>query len=240
MKPISPRPVILAAALALGLAACKQAAPPTDTAAPPAATAPVAGAPADATPPVQAQSGTYTLDPMHTIVLAQWNHMGFSNPSLNFANGSGTLVYDAANPSASSVQVTLPLSHITSFSPDFDKHLASADFFDSAKFPEASFKSTAVTATGTNTFTVAGDLTIKGITRPVTLDVTLNGAGPHPMTKAPSIGFDATATVKRSDWGLEYAAPAVSDEVRLRITTEASIADAPATEAAKADAPGGR
>ena len=233
------RPLILAGALAAGLAACKQDTPVTADVTPPAATAPVATDPAVA--PVQAQSGTYTLDPMHTIVLAQWNHMGFSNPSLNFANGTGQLVYDAANPSASSVQVTFPLSDITSFTPDFDTHLGGADFFDSAKFPEASFKSTAVTSTGTNTFTVAGDLTIKGITKPVSLDVTLNGAGPHPVTKAPSIGFDATGTVKRSDWGLDYAAPAVSDEVKLRITTEASLAaGTPATAVATdAAAPAG-
>ena len=226
------RLLILAAALAMGLVACKQATPPpADTAAPPAATAPVA----DAAPTIEAQSGTYKLDPTHTIVLAQWNHMGFSNPSLNFANGHGQLVYDAANPSASSVQVTFPLSGIASFTPDFDSHLASGDFFDSAKFPEATFKSTSVAANGTNKFTVVGDLTIKGITKPVTLDVTLNGAGAHPMTKAQTIGFDATGTVKRSDWGLDYAAPAVSDEVTLRITTEASIAagsEAAATTAA--------
>lgn len=213
------RPLALAAALTMGLAACKQnSPPPADVAAPPAATAEAAA------PAIEAQSGTYTLDPTHTIVLAQWNHMGFSNPSLNFANGHGQLVYDAANPSASSVQVTLPLSGITSFTPDFDTHLASGDFFDSAKFPEATFKSTSVTANGGNKFTVVGDLTIKGIAKPVTLDVTLNGAGAHPMTKAQTIGFDATGTVKRSDWGLDYATPVVSDEVTLRITTEASIA----------------
>ena len=225
------RLLILAAALAMGLVACKQATPPPpDTAAPPAATAPVA----DAAPTIEAQSGTYKLDPTHTIVLAQWNHMGFSNPSLNFANGNGELVYDAANPSASMVQVTFPLSGITSFTPDFDTHLASGDFFDVAKFPEATFKSTSVAANGPNRFTVAGDLTIKGISKPVTLDVTLNGAGPHPMTKAPTIGFDATTTVKRSDWGLDYAAPAVSDEVKLRITTEASLVAGSAAGAAAA------
>ena len=227
MTPTCLRPLVLAAALTMGLAGCKQdTPPPADVATAPAATAEAEAA----APAIAAQSGTYVLDPMHTIVLAQWNHMGFSNPSLNFANGTGQLVYDAANPAASSVQVTFPLSGITSFTPEFDTHLASGDFFDSAKFPEATFKSTSVAANGTNKFTVTGDLTIKGISKPVTLDVTLNGAGPHPMTKAPSIGFDATGTVKRSDWGLDYAAPAVSDEVTLRITTEASLAaDAPAT-----------
>ena len=223
-------PLLLASALSL--AACQQAAPPADTATPAATAAAATSEPAATT--INAQSGTYQLDPMHTIVLAQWNHMGFSNPSLNFANGHGQLVYDAANPSASSVQVTFPLSGITSFTPDFDTHLAGGDFFDVAMFPEAAFKSTSVTAAGTNKFTVVGDLTIKGISKPVTLDVTLNGAGPHPMTQAPTIGFDAVGTVKRSDWALDYAAPAVSDEVDLRITTEASIAAAPAASGSAA------
>lgn len=236
MHPHPLRPLLLAAALAVGLVACKQATPPAaDSAAAPAvATAPAA----DATPAIEVQSGTYKLDPTHTIVLAQWNHMGFSNPSLNFANGHGEIVYDAANPSASLVQVTFPLADITSFTPDFDTHLGSGDFFDVAKFPEATFRSTTVAANGGNKFTVTGDLTIKGISKPVTLDVTLNGAGPHPMTKTPTVGFDATASVKRSDWGLAYAAPAVSDDVQLRITTEASLVagDAPAAPAAT-DAP---
>ena len=231
------RPLILAAALAAGLAACSQpAAPATEVAAAEVATAPAA----DAAPAIQVPSGTYRLDPTHTIVLAQWNHLGFSNPSLNFANGHGEIVYDAATPSASRVEVTFPLAGITSFTPDFDTHLGSADFFDVARFPEARFRSTSVVANGANRFTVTGDLTIKDISKPVTLDVTLNGAGAHPMTNAQTIGFDATATVKRSDWGLAYAAPAVSDEVRLRITTEASLVadgDTPAAAQPADEAP---
>ena len=137
-------------------------------------------------------------------------------------------------PSASSVEVTVPLSGITSFTDKFDAHLRSGDFFEIAKFPEATFKSTSVTANGGNTFTVVGDLTIKETTKPVTLDVTLNGAGPHPMTKQQAIGFDATTQLKRSDFGLDYAAPAVSDDVTLRITTEAAISgDAAAGAAAE-------
>lgn len=229
----------LAAALALSVAACQQRPAATAEGTPAPAAVETAPAPVASTAtPVNAQSGTYELDPMHTIVLASWNHMGFSNPSLNFANGKGQLVFDAQNPAASSVQVTFPLSGITSFTPDFNTHLSSGDFFDVAKFPEATFKSTSVAAAGTNKFTVVGDLTIKGITKPVTLDVTLNGAGEHPMTKAQAIGFDATGTVKRSDWGLDYAAPAVSDQVDLRITTEAQMAAAPAPAAGTAAATG--
>ena len=94
----------------------------------------------------------------------------------------------------------------------------------------ATFKSTRVQAAGTNRFTVDGDLTVKGVTQPVTLDVTLNGAGEHPMRKVPAIGFDASTTLKRSDFGLGGYAPAVSDEVKVHITTEAFV-PAPGTPA---------
>ncbi|MEL4892962.1 YceI family protein [Xanthomonas protegens] len=168
-------------------------------------------------------SGTYTLDPAHTDVLVQWSHFGFSNPSAHFGDVDGTLVYNAQDVSKSSVNVTLPLSGLNSFTAKFDEHLKSGDFFDAAKFPTATFKSTKVTSAGGNKLTVAGDLTIKGTTKPVVLAVTLNGAGPHPMKKVPALGFDATTTVKRSDFGLGAYVPNVSDEVKIRITTEATL-----------------
>ena len=184
--------------------------------------------------PAFAAPVTYKIDPTHTIVLAQWNHFGFSNPSASFGNVEGTLVYDAADVARSSVEVTLPLSGLEGFSAKFNEHLRSADFFDAAKFPNATFKSTSVAAAGTNKLTVTGDLTIKDITKPVILDVTLNGAGEHPMLKKQAIGFSATATIKRSDFGVGAYAPNVSDEVQLRITTEGTLADAPAADAAPA------
>ena len=218
--------LLLPLALTLAIAACNK--PAEQAAAPAAAETPAATAPAeapatDAATPIQAASGTYKLDPSHTDVLVQWTHMGFSNPSAHFGNVDGTLVFDAADPTKSSVQVTLPLSGLNSFTAKFDEHLKSADFFDAAKFPTATFKSTKVEAAGTNKFTVTGDLTIKDQTRPVVLDVTLNGAGEHPMLKVPAIGFDATTTIKRSDFGVGAYVPAVSDEVRIRITTEGGI-----------------
>ncbi|MFC3716634.1 YceI family protein [Luteimonas soli] len=170
---------------------------------------------------------TYKLDPHHTMVIAQWNHFGFSNPYANFGDVDGTLVYDADDVSASSVEVTLPLTGLSSFAADFDTHLKSADFFDAAKFPVATFKSTKVEAAGEGKLKVTGDLTIKDVTKPVVLDVTLNKAGVHPMTKREAIGFDATATIKRSDFGVDMYVPNVGDEVKLRITTEAM---APAAE----------
>jgi polyisoprenoid-binding protein YceI len=164
----------------------------------------------------------YKLDPAHTGVIATWNHFGYSNPSAHFGNADGTLVYDAVDVSKSSVSVTLPLSGLNGFSEKFNAHLNTADFFESTRFPTASFRSTRVEAAGEGKLKVTGELTIRDITKPVVLDVTLNKSGPHPMTKAPSIGFDATATIRRSDFGLGLFAPAVSDDVVLRITTEAS------------------
>lgn len=221
--------LLLPLALAAAITACSK---PADTAAPAAAPADTAAAPADAAAAapaapeaaaIQIAAGTYKLDPTHTDVLVQWSHMGFSNPSAHFGNVDGTLVYDATDVSKSSVEVTLPLSGLNTFTAKFDEHIRSADFFDAAKFPTATFKSTKVEAAGTNKLTVTGDLTVKGITKPVVLDVTVNGAGEHPMAKVPSVGFDATTTIKRSDFGVGAYAPAVSDDVKVRITTEASI-----------------
>ena len=169
---------------------------------------------------------TYKLDPQHTNVIASWSHFGYSHPSANFGQASGTLVYDAAAPEKSSVEVSLPLSGLDTFVPALDKHLRTADFFDAAKFPAANFKSSKVHPLGKGKFKVAGTLTIKGVGKPVTLEVTLNNVGVHPMTKQQSIGFDATTTIKRSEFGMGMYAPAVSDDITLRITTEGSVAAA--------------
>ncbi len=176
---------------------------------------------------------TYKLDPNHTVVLASWSHFGYSHPSLNFGQVDGTLVYDADNVGASSVQVTLPLAGLNSFVPDFDEHLRSADFFEADKYPNATFKSTKVEAAGEGKLKVTGNLTIKDQTKPVVLNVTLNKAADHPMAKRAAIGFDAVSTIKRSDFGVGKFVPNVSDEVELRITTEAMVPKPDATAPAK-------
>ena len=168
-----------------------------------------------------AEAVTYKLDPNHTLVLAQWNHGGYSHPVANFGQVDGTLVYDADNVTASSVQVTLPLAGLNSFVPKFDEHLRSDDFFDAAKYPNATFRSTQVEATGEGRLKVTGDLTIKDNTHPVVLDVTLNKTGERNGRAA--IGFDATGTVKRSDFGVDLFVPNIGDEVKLTITTEAMV-----------------
>jgi polyisoprenoid-binding protein YceI len=171
----------------------------------------------------QAAPVTYKLDPGHTMVLFSWNHFGYSNPTANLGLGEGTLVFDEQHPAQSRVEVTLPLAQLDTHVPDLDKHLKKADFFDADKYPVVTFKSTAVQALGDHKFKVTGNLTVHGVTRPVVLDATLNKVGPHPMTKAPSIGFDATASLKRSDFGVGAYVPSVSDEITIRITTEGSV-----------------
>ena len=166
---------------------------------------------------------TYQLDPAHTNVVASWNHLGFSNPVMHFGDAEGTLVYDAEDVGASSVTVTLPVAGLDGFTDAFNQHLLSAELFDAAKYPQITFASTRVEAAGKGKLKVTGDLTIKGVTREVVLDATLNGAGPHPMAGREAIGFDATATVKRSEFGLGYAVPAVSDRLVLRVTTEGVV-----------------
>jgi polyisoprenoid-binding protein YceI len=180
--------------------------------------------------PVQAAPVTYKLDPGHTMVLFSWNHFGYSNPVADFGLGDGTLVFDEQHPAQSSVEVTLPLANLDTHVPALDQHLKEADFFDADKYPTVTFKSTKVQPLGGNKFKVTGDLTVHGVTRPVVLDATLNKVGPHPMTKAQAIGFDATATLMRKDFGVGAYVPNVSDEIKIRITTEGEV---PKADAAK-------
>lgn len=166
---------------------------------------------------------TYKIDANHTDVVASWSHFGFSNPIAHFGKVDGNITYDPANVGASKVEVTIPLSGLNSHVPDFDDHLRSGDFFDAEKFPDITFKSTSVKAAGKGKLKVTGDLTIKGTTRPVVLNVTINKIAVQPMAKREAAGFSATTTIKRSDFGVGLYAPNVSDEVKLSITTEAIV-----------------
>ena len=171
----------------------------------------------------QAAPVTYKLDPGHTMVLFSWSHFGFSNPVADIGLGDGTLVFDQQNPSKSSVEVTLPLSNLDTHVPALDKHLKEPDFFDADKFPTITFKSTSVQSLGGKHYKIIGDLTVHGVTKPVTLNATLNSVGTHPMTGAQAIGFNASGMLKRSDFGLGAYVPKVSDEIQLTITTEGSV-----------------
>lgn len=173
---------------------------------------------------------TYKMDPSHTDVIASWSHFGFSNPIAHFGDVDGSITYDADNVGQSSVNVTIPLNGMESHVAAFNEHLRSEDFFDAEQFPVITFASTKVEAAGSDKLRVAGDLTVHGVTRPVVLDVTINKIGEQPMAKRPAAGFDASTTIKRSDFGMAKYAPNVSDQVQIRITTEAVVPKPAAAE----------
>ena len=176
--------------------------------------------------PVFAAPVEYTIDPNHTQVEFSFSHFGFSNITGRFDQVSGKIVYDAANPSASSVEATLVADSIDTGVDKLDAHLKSGDFFDAAKFPAATFKSNKVEAAGEGRLKVTGDVSIHGITKSIILDVTINKIADHPMKKVPTAGFDARTVLLRSEFGMDMAVPNVSDEVRIDITTEALAAPA--------------
>lgn len=185
----------------------------------------LAAALALATAPVFA--ATYTLDPGHTQVVFSWNHFGYSNPTAQFGKVEGTLEFDQANPTKDSVNVTIALASVNTNVPKLDEHLQKEEFFDSAKFPNATFKSTKVEkGASKDHLKVTGELTLHGVTKPVVLDVTVNKVGEHPMRKAAAAGFDATTTIKRSDFGINKYVPMVSDDIKIHITSEAIDAKA--------------
>lgn len=190
----------------------------------------IAGLLSAAVSSVQAAPVTYQLDPGHTMVLFTWNHFGFSNPTANLPLGSGMLVFDEKQPSKSTVEVTLPLANLDTHVSALDAHLKKPDFFDAAKYPDVTFKSTKVQPLGGDKFKVTGDLTVHGVTKSVVLDAKLNKLGEHPMKKVQAIGFDATGTLKRSDFGVAAYVPNVSDEIKIHITTEGAVAKADAAK----------
>jgi polyisoprenoid-binding protein YceI len=164
---------------------------------------------------------TYTLEPDYTQGVFRWNHLGFSSPAAQFAQGQGTLEYDQSDPSHSSVEVTIPLSTLNTGVPALDDDFRSTDFFDTPRFPTATFKSTRVVKdTAMNRLKVTGDLTLHGVTKAVILEVTVVKVGINPRTSLPTVGFDATTTLKRSDFGLGRYVPQVSDEIQLHLTSQ--------------------
>jgi polyisoprenoid-binding protein YceI len=174
--------------------------------------------------PLSAQAAdTYKLDPSHTAVVWHINHFGFSNPSGKFTNIDGAILLDEQNPAASKVNVVIPISSLVTGIPKLDEHLRTKDFFDIDQFPTASFVSDTVTVTDKKSATVQGMLTLHGVTKPVTLNVVLNQIGDN-MFKKKTAGFSATTTIKRSDFGMTTYLPALGDDIKLDIESEANIA----------------
>ncbi len=146
------------------------------------------------------------------------SHLGFSTWYGDFTHASGMARIDPAHPGASSVAVSVPVASISTTNAALDQELKGADWFDAAKYPTMTFKSRQMTVTGPNQGEIVGDLTLHGVTKPVTLQVRLHGAGANPMSHAYTAGFDATGTIKRSDFGVAKYVPMVGDEVALIIS----------------------
>lgn len=169
--------------------------------------------------PAQIQAGTYAVDPGHTQVGWRVSHMGFSNYAGGFSDVSGTLDLQPKNPSASKLSIKIPVASVTTTSDKLTGELKGDQWLDAGKFPEMTFVSTKVTPDGKDKdkAKVAGNLTLHGVTKPVILDVTLVGAGVNPLNKKVTVGFEATGTVKRSEFGVKTYVPLIGDDLHLII-----------------------
>lgn len=164
------------------------------------------------------KAGSYAVDPSHTQVVAKFMHMGFNPIYIMFGEPSGSLVLDPAKLSASKVQITIPLANLRTSVDKFTEHLKSPDFFDAAKYPEINFASTSVKPTSATEADITGNLTVHGVTRPVTIKAKFTGQGANPMTKAATVGFEGSTQIKRSDFGVGNYVPLVGDDIKLKIT----------------------
>ena len=163
---------------------------------------------------------TYNVDGSHTYPRFSYSHFGYSTQLSSFKNTNGKVVFDA-EAKTGSVDITIDMKSVNTGFDDFNGHIQGEDFLDTAKFPTATFKSTKVVFEGDKPKSIDGVLTIKGVSKPVTLTVTRFLAMPHPMMKKPAIGADAFTTIKRSEFNAGKFAPYVGDEVRIDIALEA-------------------
>ena len=175
-----------------------------------------------------ARTETYQFEGGHSTVTIGWSHAGLSHHTARVVGLTGSLEFDPAAPETGRVEVKIDPAGLSSGVAALDRLLRSPDFFDVARYPAIAFVSTQATVTGERTGQVVGDLTIRGVTKPVTLDVTWNFSGEHPLGLVnPSFagkfvsGFSATARLLRSEWGLGRGAPLISDEVDVTIEIEA-------------------
>lgn len=188
-------------------------------------------------------SGVYALDKSHASVVFKINHMGFSLYQGRFNNLDAKLNFDSKVPEKSVIEATIDVNSIDTNNAKLQEELKGEKFFNAAKYPNITFKSLHTTRTG-DVGTMIGELTMMGITKPVTLNVTFHGAGQHPFTKKDALGFSATGSINRSQWGMSNFIPMVGDEVQFEIQTEfqyaggsAMTAPAPAASPAPAPAP---
>ncbi|MET4701233.1 polyisoprenoid-binding protein YceI [Constrictibacter sp. MBR-5] len=170
-----------------------------------------------------AAAADFKLDPDHTMAVFVVNHLGYSNMIGRFNDVSGTFSFDPATPEKAKISMAIDTASVDTDHKRRDDHLRGPDFFNAQEFPQMTFESTKVEVTGERTGKVTGDLTLLGVTKPVTLDVTFNKMEPHPLppyNKVLTAGFSVRGTIKRSDFGMTYFLPAVGDEIQLMLEVE--------------------
>lgn len=170
--------------------------------------------------PALAAPETFTVDSTHTFPRFSYDHQGLSTQLSRFNKTTGTVVLDKETKTGS-VEVVIDAKSVDTGFATFNEHIQAEDFFDTAKYPTATFKSTRVVFQGDKPAAVEGNLTIKGVTKPVTLKVTHFVAKPHPMLKKDAIGADASTAIKRSDFNMGKYVPYVGDEVTITLSLEA-------------------
>lgn len=172
----------------------------------------------------KAQSGTYMLDKEHANILFNLSHLGFSHYFGRFNSMDGTLTFDAKAPENSKVNISVDVGSIDTNNAKLEGELKSSQWFDTPQFPNATFSSTRIEKLSETTGKVYGDLTLHGVTKPIVLDVTFNGAGTNPvaMDKV-MLGFSGQTSIKRSEFGISQYIPMVGDEVTLTIEAEFSL-----------------
>lgn len=170
------------------------------------------------TDPAAVTAGAYVVEPSHTRVQFAVSHIGFTQFYGDFTGAKGTLVLDPQNIATSKVDITLPVASVSTTNATLDGELKSADWLDAATYPTIRFVSTKVVRTAPDKATITGELTLHGVTRPVELQASFNGSGVNPLDKAYTVGFDATAKFKRSDFGVKTYLPMIGDETSVRIS----------------------
>jgi polyisoprenoid-binding protein YceI len=165
-------------------------------------------------------ANSYTVDPAHTYVSFAVNHLGFSTMRGKFDKQSGSLEYDPAAKIAV-VSIEIDAASIDTGHTKRDQHLSSPDFLNTAENPTISFKSTSASWSGGKLESVSGDLTILGVSKPITLKINSINCGEHPFSKKQVCGFDAEASIKRSDFGVNYGIPAIGEVLDLQLELEA-------------------
>lgn len=168
--------------------------------------------------PAAVQAGNYAVETTHTRVQFTVSHMGFSDWYGDLTGVTGSLVLDPKAPAAAKVDITIPVSSISTTNATLDGELKSEAWLDAGKYPDIRFTSTGVTPTGPRTANIAGNLTFHGVTRPVVLKAAFLASGVNPLSKGYTVGFNATAALKRSDFGVKTYIPLIGDEVTLRIS----------------------